>query len=161
MPYLANYAPALRSIGQALEKNNIDVFEIKNQAAEFRLECGDPNPPYLNLIRLKYSLNELEVLEHYGRARRGKSDVQIDFSSLPEILRALGKYIDSKSGHLIRLSNHECNAPFSVQLDYETRDRRLHSEELSTEFVLRVCTRMYQNRRPGASSRSGIFLSRT
>ena len=155
------YAAALRSVGQTLEKAGVDVFEIKNHASEFRLQCGDPNPPYVNLIPLKYSLDDLEVLERDGRAQRGKSGTQMKFSSLPEILRAVGKYIDSKNGHLVRLSNDESDAALCVQLDYETRDRTLHSEGLSTEFVRGICTRMYQNRQPRVSSSTGIFFSRT
>ena len=82
MPYLAKYTAALRSIGQALQKGCIEVFEIKNERSDFRLQCGDPKPPYLNIVPLKYSLDDLDVLERDGQARRVKSDKQIELSSL-------------------------------------------------------------------------------
>jgi hypothetical protein len=45
MHYLPNYAGALRCIGQFLHKHEIEAFEIKTHANEFRVVAGDPNPP--------------------------------------------------------------------------------------------------------------------
>jgi hypothetical protein len=49
MLYFPNYARALRCIGQALQTRNIEVFELKTDANEFRVQCEDPNPPSLPL----------------------------------------------------------------------------------------------------------------
>jgi hypothetical protein len=147
MPYVHDYAAALRSIGQALEKQHIEVFEIKHHGSEFFLQCGDPNPPYINLLTLRYSVKDLEALDVNGRTKRGQSGVGTELSSLPETLRGVGKYLESKNAQLVRFCNTATFEP-SVELEYENSDRTVRSEKLSAGFILGVCTRMYQNRGP-------------
>jgi hypothetical protein len=60
MQYFTNYAGTLRCIGQFLHNHEIEAFEIKTHADEFRLLVGDPTPPYTALIELKFS-----VQDHY------------------------------------------------------------------------------------------------
>jgi len=54
MLYLPSYAAAFRCIGQELQSQNIEVFELKSYASEFRLQCGDPNPPYTGVIEMLF-----------------------------------------------------------------------------------------------------------
>ena len=56
--YGPRYASALRCIGQVLESHNIDFFElITTESDEFIIECGDPNPPYTGVLKLRFSLD--------------------------------------------------------------------------------------------------------
>ncbi|HXG49781.1 MAG TPA: hypothetical protein VNN77_00040 [candidate division Zixibacteria bacterium] len=144
MPYVYGYGGALRCIGQALERQEIVVFDLKSYACEFRLECGDPRPPYARIVRLSYSVADLERLEAEGRARRRMGSSPVDFGSLPEILRAVGSYIDHRSGHLLRV----CNARVEpvIEVEYETMGRRLQHELLPLPAILEASTRMHQKR---------------
>lgn len=90
MLYLPNYAAAFRCIGQELQSKNIEVFELKSHADEFRLQCGDPNPPYVRIIDLSFSKENIEIIDREGRKRRGQSTGEIRFDSIPEILRTVG-----------------------------------------------------------------------
>jgi len=72
MVNVSNYASALRCIGQALESQNIDVFELIVDKDQFVIECGDPNPPYKAILRLYYSPDRIRILDREGQARRRK-----------------------------------------------------------------------------------------
>ena len=93
------YANAFRCIGQELESRDIEVFEIKNHASEFRIQAGDPNFPHTGMIDIKLSAQQIEMLDLRGKTRRGKSNDEMKFDSIPNILRAVGEYID-KHGYL-------------------------------------------------------------
>ena len=88
MLYLPNYDVTLRCIGQALQSQDIQVFELRTDANEFRVQAADPNPPYTGLIELQFSLDSITILEREGQARRRQSKSEFRFDSLPEILRA-------------------------------------------------------------------------
>ena len=74
MLYLPNYAGALRCIGQALQNESIEVFELRTHLDEFRLQGGDPNPPYIALIELRFSIEDIKILDREGQARRRQSN---------------------------------------------------------------------------------------
>ena len=148
MLYLPNYAGALRCIGQALQNQNIEVFELKTYANEFRLQCGDPNPPYTALIELRFSIEDIKILDREGQARRRQSNAEIRFDSLPELLRAVGEYIDNTRGYLRRVS-HSSFSSFddpAVESEYETRAGDVRSEALAMSFVRKVGVNMYKRR---------------
>jgi hypothetical protein len=117
MLYFPNYARALRCIGQALQNQNIEVFELRTDPNEFRVQCEDPNPPYTALIELKFSPTSIEILDREGPARRHQT------------LRAVGAYIDNNRGQLLRLSHCSLSDQDDVEVEYQTRDgniRRKH-----------------------------------
>jgi hypothetical protein len=105
MLYMSNYAVTFRCIGQALESQNIEIFELVTDADQFLVECGDPNPPFTGVLKLQYSPERITVLDREGQARRRQTKSTFRFDSLPEILRAIGKYLDSKPAKLRRLNN--------------------------------------------------------
>jgi hypothetical protein len=57
------YSRILRTIGQALEKRHIDLFDLRCHQNEFFLQCGDPTPPHLSLVELRYTLADLDDLD--------------------------------------------------------------------------------------------------
>lgn len=89
MLYVTNHAVTLRCIGQVLQRQNTEVYEIKIRADEFRLECGDPNPPYTRIIRMDYSADAIKILDREAQARRGQSRTGFRFDSMSEMLRAI------------------------------------------------------------------------
>src|SRR6266498_325954 len=84
MFYLPSYAGAFRCIGQELQSQNIEVFELRSHADEFRLQCGDPNPPYTGLIEMLFSKEKIQMIDREGRRRRGQLTGEIRFDSIPK-----------------------------------------------------------------------------
>lgn len=147
MTLRCDYSSALRCIGQALEKQDIEVFDLKCDDHGFSLECGDTTAPYLTLIELRYSFDDIESLDREGKAKRGGSFKMVDFNGLPEILRAVGRYIDNKNADLMRISNSEwSNTKDSLQLEYETRDGHRRMEDFSMASIYDIMVRMYKDR---------------
>ena len=105
MLYIPNYASALRCVGQALERQNIDIFELITDGDGFVVRCPDPKPPYTAILRLNYSADTITILDREGQAQRRQTKSQFRFDSLPQILRATGRYVDTKRAQLLRLNN--------------------------------------------------------
>lgn len=149
----SNYAQTLRCIGQALQDFEIEAFELESDSADFRLQAGDPRPPYTALIELKFSPQKIAVLDRQGRARRGQSGPTVRFDSIPEMLRSIGAYIDGKRGHLRRIENSGSSMSDDpiVAIEYQTRAGDLEAENLSLSFIRETCVRMYK-RRSGLSN---------
>jgi hypothetical protein len=148
MQDLPKYAGALRCIGQALQHRGIEVFELRNHAQEFHVQGGDPNPPYTGLINVKFSPEDLKMLDREGQARRGPRNREVRFDGLAEMLRAVGEYVDIKRGELRRLNNSgsSTSGPASVEIEYETRGGDIELEKLSMSFIREACVRMYKRR---------------
>jgi hypothetical protein len=141
------YANALRCIGQELESRDIEVFEVKSYANEFRVQAGDPNYPYTGLINIKLSAEQIEVLERRSQASRGKSNEQMKFDSMPNILRAVGEYID-KHGYLRRV---DTSCPpiadqLAIEVEYETRAGAIRLETLPMSVIREASVSMYKKR---------------
>ena len=45
-----NHTRELRTIGQQLDKQSIDIFDLRYEEGDYILECADPNPPFIDLI---------------------------------------------------------------------------------------------------------------
>jgi len=149
------YARVLRALGQALEKRGIDLFDLRCNQNDFYLQCGDPTPPYLSLVELRYSLGDLNDLDLDARAHRGGSFNFVNFEGLSEILRAVGRRLEEKDGQLVRICNSEPSAPHSsIQLEYQTRDGRKHVEDLHMAALGEHAMRMYKERMRGSEPRS-------
>jgi hypothetical protein len=145
---LEHYSSALRCVGQALQKRNIEVFDLKCEDETFLLQCGDPSPPYFSLIELRYSLDNLIAIEREARARRRDSLKTVQFEGLPEMLRAVGRYVDRRRARLLRIWNSDTSdSGDAIKVEYRTRDRNLHSEEFSASSIYEHSVRMYKERR--------------
>jgi hypothetical protein len=146
MFYHSSYAAAFRCIGQELQSQNIEVFELKSQADIFRLQCGDPNPPYTGLKEIVFSKETIQMLDREGRRRRGQSTGEIRFDSIAEMLRTVGQYIDTKLGHVRRINNSGSSSDAAFELEYQTRAGQVQVETLTMSFIREASVRMYQRR---------------
>jgi hypothetical protein len=145
MRLLCPYSNALRCIGQALEKSDIEDFDLKYDGGAFRLECGDPIPPYLRLIEVRYAFDDIRSLERQGRAKRGRACESLKFDSLAELMRTLGAHVDKKRGHLRRICSRDSTLPHgSVKLEYQTGND-LHVETFSMISIHEIMARMSRN----------------
>lgn len=141
------YSRALRTVGQALEKRQIDLFDLRCDQNEYFLQCGDPTPPHFSLVELRYSFADLHDLDLDARDNRAASFKPVNFEGLPEILRALGRRVEQREGQLLRTCNCESSSPHgSIQLGYQTRDGERHVEELHMASVEDYAIRMYKER---------------
>jgi hypothetical protein len=113
-----SYDQQLRSIGQSLEAQRINVFELSRQGDQYVVK-GEPEKETSLLATLRNwqkrhrsdglssSLNftdqDIDQLERQGRANRSKSNNLPDFHSLPNTLRTVGSYLEQKESELIEL----------------------------------------------------------
>jgi hypothetical protein len=149
MLYLPNYVVALRCIGQALQSQNIEVFELKTDANDFHVQGADPNPPYTGgLIKLSFSIDDIKILDREGQARRRpQSKSEFRFDSLPEILRAVGKYVDDKRvARLLWINNCCLSDQDGIEIEYQTRAGDVRAETLSMSAIRETAVNMYKKR---------------
>ncbi len=138
---------ALRVIGQVLETRRIDLFDIKCFGNEFYLQCGDPQPPYLNLVELRYTAAEISSLDAKAKMKRQRAFKLVNFEALPELLRAVGRRVDENRARLLRVTNSDsADAADSFKIEYQTRDGRRHAEEFPAGAVGHQALRMYKER---------------
>ena len=145
MLFAIKYARALRCIGQALQSQNTEVFELKTGADTFVVQYGDPNPPHTEIVELQFSLDNIKILEREGETRRRQAKAEFRFDTVPEILRAVGEYVDNQRGQLRRLSNC-CLSDGNLEVEYETRAGEIRSETLPMSFIREAAVRMYKRR---------------
>ena len=147
MPLNHTYSSALRCLGQVLEQRDVVAFELRFENHEFRLRCDAPSPQ-LALIDLRFSEKDISSLEHQGRAKRGDSSKTLDFDGLPETLRAVGRFVDNKRGHLFRICNADGSTPTDdcFQVEYRDYSGELRVEKLSKASLYDRLTRMYKQR---------------
>jgi hypothetical protein len=145
MIYVPNYAQALRCIAQALQSYEIDTFQLSAEGDGFLVEYLDPSPPHLNILKLEFSAARIEILDREGKSKRRNTKSDFRFDSFPEMLRAAGRYMDSKRAELRRVKN--CSAESGeVELEYQTREGELKSEILDTSSLREIGVTMYKRR---------------
>jgi len=128
-------------------KRGIDLFELRYSGNEYRLLCGDPEPPHLRFVEMRYSGDEIEALDPEARKQRRGQFAMINFDSLPEILRATGRKINNHGGKLVRIGNSEASiAANAIRVGYQMRDGRLHNENIALATVADLALRMYKER---------------
>jgi hypothetical protein len=136
----------LRVIGQLLEQQHLDLFDLRFLGDEISMQCGGPIPPYLDLIDLNYSLAQIKALDHQAKAGRQPSFSLVSFDGLPETLRTVGRRIDEEGGQLLRVCNSSLASYESITIEYRTRDRNRHEEEMLTSAIRDHAMRMYKKR---------------
>ena len=147
------YSKALRTIGQELEKRGIDLFELRCRRADYTIEYSDPKPPHTRLLEIYLSGEEIRSLDLDAARQRGGSFRLVTFDRLPEILRALGRYVETKGGEMLRISTTASTPERdAMRLEYEARDGRIEAEELTTSAIADIAMRMYRIRLTGRST---------
>jgi hypothetical protein len=123
------YDHHLRVIGQSLETQAINVFELKTQTGRY-VVTGTPEKPASFMATLKrwqisgwrrgprtltYGVQDLDQLERIGRARRERSDRLPDFYNVSNMLRTVGAYLEAKNARLLEIQKR----PMTVTLLYQ------------------------------------------
>jgi len=136
------YDQHFRAIGQSIEIKRISIFELKNESGRYVVRgVPDKNANLLarfrdwrnrmqgasHETRINYATGEIERLEMEGRSKRAKADRLPDFYSLPNTLRTVGSYLNSKNAELLELHK----SPLSVTLLYHNENGHPNMEERS------------------------------
>jgi hypothetical protein len=152
------YDQQLRAIGQSLDNKRITVFELKADAERYVVR-GVPEKDSHLLARLRdwrkqmqraskdtslaYGTAEIARLGHDGRLNRTKRDRLPDFYSLPNTLRTVGSYLDSKNAELMELHK----SPLSVTLLYQNENGHPNMEERSIASFYNLFVALHANRK--------------
>ena len=141
------HSKVLRTIGQELEKRGIDLFELSCRRADYTIEYSDPKPPHTRLLDLSLSAEDILSLDLDAARQRSGSFKLVNFERLPEMLRALGRYIENKGGKILKIST-VASTPTrdAIRLEYEERDGCILAEELTTSAITDIAMRMYRIR---------------
>ena len=152
-----NHARELRTIGQQLAKQNIDIFELRYDDGDYVLVCGDPNPPFTDLIHLRYSTFELKSLEFRAIEARSSGFKLVEFTGLAEILRAIGRHVERLDAKLVSISAPDGALDGSIlKIAYEIRIGRNRNEDMVADDIAGLAMRMYKERAYiNAGSREG------
>ena len=142
MPSENGYDQHLRAIGQSLDNKRITAFELKADEERYVVR-GVPEKDsrlvaiwrdWRNRIQgapketsLVYGTADIDRLDNEGRLNRTKRDRLPDFYSLPNTLRTVGSYLDSKNAELMELHK----SPLSVTLLYQNENGHPNMEERS------------------------------
>jgi hypothetical protein len=117
-----SYGQQLRSLGQYLEAQRINIFELTCRGERFVIK-GEPEKETSLLAALRqwqqrrrseglngaltFTRNDLDQLERQGRAQRKQSNRLPDFYSLPNALRTVGQYLELKGAELLELQKRQ------------------------------------------------------
>jgi hypothetical protein len=127
-----SYHRRLRSVGQSLEAQRINVFDLVCEGERIVVK-GQPDKETSLLAALRnwqkqrrshglhasltYTGQDLDQLDHQGRAMRSKNNRLPDFHSLPNMLRMVGWDLDAKEAELLELRKDQ------LSLTILSRDR--------------------------------------
>jgi len=138
-----SYAQILRAIGQDLEASKLRYFDLKREGEDYLVRPAISHEPE----ELRYTAEDIVRLEREGRAKRIDPSRTPDFSSLSQVLRVIGQYIDRKDGYLLEVSKKAPSLGARVlSVRYQTTTGNPTKERFSASGVLALCVRMYKQR---------------
>ena len=161
---LSTNSQTLRAIGQALENERLEEFDLENQDGDF-LVRGRPRLPeggemlihevFRRLRRqggvgeFRYSPEDIDQLEKEGRAKRQNGNRMPDFYQLSQLLRTVGAYVDQKGARFCGLSRHGSR----LTLQYQMGEGQLTIEAHEIPSFYNFFVQLYLRR--GIRQRSG------
>jgi hypothetical protein len=117
-----SYPQQLRAIGQSLEAQRIQIFELSCQEDSFVVK-GEPEKEASMLAALRlwqqrrrsaglnasltFTSQDLDQLDRQGRSQRKQPNRLPDFYSLPNTLRTVGHYLELKGAELLELQKRQ------------------------------------------------------
>lgn len=161
------YMQLLRPVGQALESSGMESFLLimeegavlvkghrrrekapdPSSAGGFwrffrsRSEVSSPGDGAAETVELRYSYDELSRMDEEGRAKRGQL-ATADAHSLPQIIRAVGAFVDQKQARLVSVRKELQK----IEVEYESAASR-RTEEFSVPSLYEFWVQMYLKRR--------------
>lgn len=155
--YTGHYAKVLRAIGHDLEGLQVDAFELTCEGRDHivRVESQRHEKPRMkHLLKKKalqsppvgsqliYTPEDIERLQDEGQS--GRRNARTDPESLPQVLRAIGFYIDDLAGaRLLQISRRGA----LVTIRYETASGGCTTEEFTPASLYALYVQMCVKRR--------------
>lgn len=96
----------------------------------------------LSAVDLHYTVQDIERLEYEGQARRQDPHRLADATSLSQVLRCMGAYLNQKCARLLKLAREDD----VLTLEYETSLGSLMKESFSASGLYDLWVRMYLQR---------------
>jgi hypothetical protein len=171
LPQALGYEQNLRAIGQALEGQGIGSFGITPIGSHFLVQGtgapvssrggirflwsklpnfnsdrqiggNDSTAAEKSILELQFTLEDIQRLELEGRARRVDPHQMANASSVSQVLRCLGAYLNHKRARLIKLTRQED----AVAVEYVTSLGNPMKESFSAKDLYDMWVRMYMQR---------------
>ena len=153
-----SYPQQLRSIGQSLEAQRIQIFELTCHDDQFVVK-GEPEKEASMLAALRHwqqrrrrsdGLNasltftnqDIDQLERQGRSQRAQPNRLPDFYSLPNTLRTVGHYLELKGSELLEMQKRQ----LSLTLLSRNKDGHPEIEERSIASFYNLFLRLHDKR---------------
>jgi hypothetical protein len=152
-----SYRHQLRSIGQSLEAQRINVFDLTCHGGRFVVK-GEPEKETSLLATLRqwqqrrrseglnasltYTTHDIEQLDRQGRALRKQANRLPDFYSLPNTLRTVGHYLELKGSVLLELHKRQ----LSLTLLSRNKDGHPEMEERSIASFYDLFLKLHSQR---------------
>jgi len=156
-----SYHQQLRSIGQSLEAQRINVFELSCRGDRVIVK-GQPEKEtsLLGALRnwqkqrrskglnssLTFTQQDIDEIDRQGRTHRFQGNRMPDFYSLPNTLRTIGSYLDLKGAQLIEIHKQ----PLSLTMLSHNQAGHPEYEERSIASFYDLFLRLHDQRaKPG------------
>jgi hypothetical protein len=144
------YDQSLRAIGQALEGYRLVGFSVKSEGDKFVVQGETGKTHGLKAwLRIRkpfgqktFSKQDIEQLEHQGRAKRKAPDRLPDFRSMPNVFRAIGAFLEMNEGRLLEV----CGQGQTVVILFQNKAGHPQLEERTLSFLSDLSVRLYQQR---------------
>jgi len=157
-----SYDRQLRSIGQFLDAQRIEVFELSRQTDNYMVR-GEPEKEtsLLAMLRnwqkrlrregmttsLTLTEQDIDELDRQGKASRTQGNRLPDFHSLPNTLRTVGAYLDTKNAELLELHKKQ----LSVTILSRNQAGYPELEERSLGSLYELFVKFHANRNNSAA----------
>ncbi|MGH7829280.1 MAG: hypothetical protein ACREP8_03800 [Candidatus Binatia bacterium] len=142
----ANCAQILRTIGQVIEEQRLEDFEIKSEGDSYRIrDVAQVKSFFKHPLEVRYTLDDITQLEREREAKRTGPSRTPDFTSLSQVLRTVGHYLDAKESHLLGISKRA----LLLTIEYETEQQSRREEEYLTSSFYDLAVRLYKQREKG------------
>ena len=138
-----SYAQILRAIGQDLESAGLRYFDIRTERKDYVVRPVTS----LESQELRFTADDIVRLEREGRGKQNDPSRTPDFSSISQILRAIGNHIDRNDGYLLGISKaFPSRSGGSISIHYRTAAGNRIKEEFSASGLYGLCVRMHKQR---------------
>jgi hypothetical protein len=172
MSQVSNYAQLLRPVGQVLEALKVESFSLTIEStgvhviAQKKAEKQSPAPELSlrgawqslrgqkaepvrqpeatsGVLELHYSQSDIERIDTEERSMRTGKGVSSEAHALPEVLRAVGGYVDQKGGQVLAVKKEKQD----VTIEYESALRKNIIEQFTLASLYDYWVKMYMRRK--------------
>ena len=172
MSQVSNYAQLLRPVGQVLEALKVESFSLtiestgvhviaqkktEKQSAEPELslrvawqslrrqkaEAARGPEATSGVLELHYSQSDIERIDSEERSKRTGKGVGSEAHALPEVLRAVGGYVDQKGGQVLAVKKENQD----VTIEYASALKKNIVEQFTLASLYDYWVKMYMRRK--------------